>query len=671
MMKPFVIPEITDEDVNWSARVLGLPANSFRGLDGKDPRQEVLRSSESIDVVACPGSGKTTLLVAKLAILAHKWPDQTRGMCVLSHTNVAQNEIQVRLGHSSVSNRLLSYPHYIGTIHGFVNDFLALPWLRSQGKRITRIDTVFCQEKRWARLKKSTRNALETNNHGSETLCIKGSDCDLGNVRWGKKAVLGRETATYQDMQRVCRESIEEGIYCYEEMFIWAWDLITRIPQCINAVRDRFPILLIDEAQDNSEEQSSLLERLFQVGPNPSIRQRFGDSNQAIFDSIKGSAASTDRFPLEARVQNIPDSNRFGQRIADLVSPLGLNSVSLKGNGPSEGVAGNVDGRHTLFIFSSGSEKNVLTEYAHLLTEVFSDEELRTGSFVAAGQVHRPPMGEDPQKIPQFVGHYWPDYSHELTAREPKPILLIGHLLLGIAKANATGECHLGIDAVASGIVRLALLINSASQLRSSQRPHHQIMRGLAENISARTLYTFLLHRFIVRRMTPTKTMWNVAWRIAFQKIAQALAGSALATADATSFTEWEEFPLATTSTKTMAKGENVFSFPSTNSKVRIRVGSLHSVKGETHTSILVLETFWHKHNLESLLPWLNGSRTGAGGAGERDQARLKLHYVGLTRPTRLLCIAMRQASFHTDEGNIDVKQVERMKDRGWNVKVI
>ena len=115
------VPEITDDDIRWSSRLMGLPEDAFHGEHGTDPRREVLKSNAPMDIAACPGSGKTTLLVAKLAILAEKWQHRTRGICVLSHTNVARREIEARLGRTSVGRRLLSYPHFIGTIHGFVN----------------------------------------------------------------------------------------------------------------------------------------------------------------------------------------------------------------------------------------------------------------------------------------------------------------------------------------------------------------------------------------------------------------------------------------------------------------------------------------------------------------------------------------------------------------------
>ena len=128
----FVEP-ISDEDVEWVTKILHL-----RNLDA--PRRDFLTSLESMDVSACPGSGKTTLVVAKLAILARKWKSRTQGICVLSHTNVARKEIEERLSGTDVGHLLLGYPHYIDTIHGFVNRFLAIPWLLSHRYVVTTID---------------------------------------------------------------------------------------------------------------------------------------------------------------------------------------------------------------------------------------------------------------------------------------------------------------------------------------------------------------------------------------------------------------------------------------------------------------------------------------------------------------------------------------------------
>lgn len=103
-------------------------------LDDED-RIGVLEAADSIDVQACPGSGKTTLIAAKLMLLAKKWPFEDRGICVLSHTNVAKDEIIRRLEKSRTieAQNLLTYPHFIGTIQEFVGKYVAFPFIRSDG----------------------------------------------------------------------------------------------------------------------------------------------------------------------------------------------------------------------------------------------------------------------------------------------------------------------------------------------------------------------------------------------------------------------------------------------------------------------------------------------------------------------------------------------------------
>ena len=105
-----------------------------------DERLAILNEVNSCDIQASPGSGKTTILTAKLAILAKKWPFRDKGICVLSHTNVARREIERKLGQSAGLRSLLQYPHFIGTIQTFVDQFLAIPFLRRERVEIIAID---------------------------------------------------------------------------------------------------------------------------------------------------------------------------------------------------------------------------------------------------------------------------------------------------------------------------------------------------------------------------------------------------------------------------------------------------------------------------------------------------------------------------------------------------
>ena len=106
---------------------------------------------------------------------------------------------------------------------------------------------------------------------------------------------------------------------------------------------------------------------------------------------------------------------------------------------------------------------------------------------------------------------------------------------------------------------------------------------------------------------------------------------------------------------------DNVLRYSFGGSAVDIRVGSVHSVKGETHTATLVLETFYYNHHLKALKGWLTGERSGGDGEGDRMQSRLRLHYVAMSRPSQVLCLAMRDDAL----GEADIAKAVA---RGWRV---
>ena len=101
---------ITDEDILLAERALLPDGQAF-----DDERRTVIKCLESKDVLACPGSGKTTALLAKLIALSRQFPiEGNKGICVLTHTNVAIDTIAQGAG--LPANKLLEYPNHFGTI---------------------------------------------------------------------------------------------------------------------------------------------------------------------------------------------------------------------------------------------------------------------------------------------------------------------------------------------------------------------------------------------------------------------------------------------------------------------------------------------------------------------------------------------------------------------------
>jgi hypothetical protein len=502
-----------------------------------------------------------------------------------------------------------------------------------------------------------TRAALEKAGHTQAILRIKSSGLDLGEIRWGKNN-LGRDTETYQAMQEVCRTTILDGFLCHDEMFVWADDLIKSVPDACDVVRHRFPMLFIDEVQDNSEMQSSLLARLFCEGQTSVIRQRYGDSNQAIYRYAGDSdVATTDAFPKKDVRRDIPNSHRFGQELADLAKPFGLVPQELIGAGPPDcTIKSSTINKNAIFLFDDQTVTDVLPSYSEYLTSVFTAAELRCGIFTAVGAVHRA-TGDD--HCPRHMGHYWPDYDPELVSTEPRPRTFCQYLMAGMKRAEQQEAAHPLVEMIAEGLIALARLSNPLIDVGSRRRKHRYIVEKLSSKAVVQDAYLDLMVTLAGNRHIPLPDDWRNKWVNVAKAVAAEIAGGALDAHLSKAFLEWE-----TASPTELREKDNRFKHPKNKPNVELRVGSIHSIKGETHTATLICDTYYRAHHVRSLKGWLLGQKAGGRTENETNQSRLKQFYVAMTRPTHLLCVAMRADALTAEE-------IQSLKMLNWQVGIV
>ena len=130
----------TDNEINIAHDIL------LRGHKPFDEnRINIIKNDTSCYVQASPGSGKTTVLLAKLIILANRMPLQDgKGVCVLTHTNVAIDEIKAKLGQKA--DILFRYPNFFGTIQTFLHKFVTTAALQYfYGSQISYVDDDIAQ----------------------------------------------------------------------------------------------------------------------------------------------------------------------------------------------------------------------------------------------------------------------------------------------------------------------------------------------------------------------------------------------------------------------------------------------------------------------------------------------------------------------------------------------
>ena len=311
------------------------------------------------------------------------------------------------------------------------------------------------------------------------------------------------------------------------------------------------------------------------------------------------------------------------------------------------------------------------------LIETFSEQELSEKTFIATavGQVHKD-KGDDHR--PRHVGHYWPDYDPEMAKTNPNPQTFMQYVVIGMGQAETTGQSYPAVEKIAQGILRLAGMAECGKTFHERRHCHRYVLQLLDGCANSRKLYGKVLDRFAVRREVPTKDMWNDDRRRVVRKIAETIAQGSLTSPEVKAFLGWPDdlncFNVAHSREGSSTK-------QSTNIPVKLQrlifhVGSIHSVKERRHTPQLwCWKEPWQgrngTHNLELLLPWLRRKKVGGSNVGPQQQSRLKLHYVAMTRPTHLLCLAMKRNTFMKEDGSIDQELVQELKNSGWEIKIV
>lgn len=617
--------EITDEDIEWVKTIMP-------DIELDECRIQILKNMNSIDIHACPGSGKTTILVAKLAILSRNWKWSNRGICVLSHTNVAREEIEERLGTLDVGKRLLSYPHFIGTFQSFFDIFLAMPFLRSCGCPINIVDTDYVVERRWGNI--WAKKWLEA--HGKDKYV-----CDPLELPYKLDIKLGEETKTYKNVVKVITESRRRGEFTFNEMELYATKGLESKPILSDVIQMRFPIIFIDEAQDTKKEIWGLFDKIYEKPLDNSFYQAYGDSNQAIFNSYEKMEA-IEHFPRKKALQML-NSKRFVPEIAKLANGVSLDKSEMVG----ECLAfSNRNIQHTIFLFEDGQESVVIDRFADSIFESFTHEELekyqKYGCHVL-GMVHK-------LEKEMSVSNYFADYNPEVKRQTPKK--LIDYFWIAEEQMKQKGEFSVKVEYISKGIYKLIRKYPMKEIARSSSSFNSIIKIVQPEN--REKIRAGLLE--VMHMNWKTQDEWeNVITRM-LQLLSEIIRSTE---ARKDEFLQWNGIE---------KEEENVNGIVNTKEyennlgdKISLKFGSIHSSKGKTHLATLVVETKYYEYNLTSILPWLSGKTKNL---GVRNTKRLKCHYVAMTRAKGLLCLAIPSK-------NVSDQERKELEEFGWKLEMV
>jgi len=628
------------------------------GCDFTDPNQaDFLAKTTPCDVQAAPGNGKTTLLAAKLALLSRNWLTRRRGVCVISHTNAARTEVEDLIARHPTAARLMGYPHFTGRVTAFINQYLALPYLRGLGWSVRQIDDdAFAAEALlrypffWA-LKQQAKRAKPTVEKWVSGLDLDPAFDDINAepeslMVQRRKGQHGADTDSGKALAKLKASMVKSGLYRYADMTALAWRALREKPALAVRLRDRFPLIILDEAQDTNGDQLRLLEHVFKQ--NGAAFQRLGDSNQTLYED-DGAVPAYWRpgpgcIPLDT-------SRRFGGEIAGFASRLTARQAqTIVGLGARPA-------SRVMFLFDEATIGVVLGAFAKEAHALWGSDCSARDVWAVASRHNL--TGKKGAWQPKSLVDYHPAYRSGGGSRVKANLLCRQLQKAAVHHASARPPAEVS-EMLAVGVSGLA---RAHGWKAANDRP-----------ITAHNIWTALSHRDptlprAVRRLLRDHVLagdavWEeTAWLAFVEQLLPLFSphpqGAEGEIADFCGFVAEQKADLADPERRSTKQVQF--------DDLTLRLGSIHSVKGKSVDGILVVESAIWKGNgadeqcidLTTVLPRAFGV-TDEPFTGVVQITAATNVFVGVTRPRELLGLALRKSEA--------INLIGPATDQGWKI---
>lgn len=294
---------------------------------------------------ACAGSGKTEVLGIKAAYEICKWQSKKNGIAVLTFTNEATATIADRV--SSFYGKPISSNHFIGTFSSFVHGYIAQRF----GYKFYRIP----EDKADKSFRVVDSDIIPYSNQWLEnykldfylprqTIYASQLNYRVSSNNWyvGQRDTAKPLTAFYGgDPKRLIKKAnackskfLDDGFATFEDMNLIARKCLRDETTC-RCIAKKFPVILIDECQDLSASELSILSFLINAGVTVHY---IGDLHQAIY-SFKDSCPDQFLEHLETHQFEIwPLSQNFRStpKIVDFSRKIGRIDYPISGSGDSK-----------------------------------------------------------------------------------------------------------------------------------------------------------------------------------------------------------------------------------------------------------------------------------------------------------------------------------------------
>lgn len=638
--------EITNKDIDIIEEII-LP----KGCHFNKSHRKVIQNLETIDIKACPGSGKTTSLIAKLLIIEKNLPlENNRAVCVLSHTNVGINEIKSR-SQDLKGGILFQYPNHISTIQVFVNKYLAIPSYKHFFN-----DKIFCIDNDtykenfltifYKKVPRNYRINIERKYSVNDLVeqLVYNLDDD-GEIYLGKKKlsdIYSESTQSFQYLKQVKDYLLNSGILSFQDAYYLAFKFLRKFPEIKNIISSRFEYLFIDEMQDTSQAQLHIINNTFD---STKVKMQFiGDINQAIF----GSYSEKSGWKPSSNSLLLSDSKRFSESIAKCIDKIAVKPQNVKGN---EQI---IEIKPKLLVFNQSNIENVLKYFSEIIIQN-NLHQIENAIFKAVGRVGKKhPEGKI--TIPSYFPLFNKDNSKNVKTRYNS----LQEYIVALQRFEQNGVSE-------SRRIFVNLLLHSLriENIKVSDNWY-----------SEKTLLMVLSERneILIPNLNRKIAKWllEISNNISIEKeVADFIlnifvpfmnGGNKEVSSLLKEFCSFNPVKIARVQDIKEHEPINTFIFTADNKdKIPVILDTVYNVKGETHAATLYLETYYKKYDLERIIEYLKQNHFVPTGKDLSDA--LSIAYVGMTRPSHLLCLAISEDTINGHE--------EELKKAGWEIRYV
>lgn len=317
--------------------------NSFDQTPSEEQLDFILHPiNESCYLKACPGSGKTEVVGIKAAYEISAWKSYFSGISVLTFTKNASKEIVNRIRKFGGINAT-QHPHFIGTIDSWLHGYILHPYAHKitgyKGKNSDRSYRLIDNEEKYDFLTsfKTTilYNPYPVDAWVNDYYFECGEQVELqSQSRYLDLATM--DNTTLKVLQENKRNFLRAGLATYADAEFLCYYLLKKNSKILSNIAKRFPIIIIDECQDLSNNQLEILKLIKVAG---SVIHFVGDNNQSIYEFKKVYVEKINAFILENKLieKFLTKNFRSNQKIVNVCIGLeryntGVSSQVVIGN---------------------------------------------------------------------------------------------------------------------------------------------------------------------------------------------------------------------------------------------------------------------------------------------------------------------------------------------------